>query len=301
MTTGPWRNSASAEPFAAEPLVATRGPCYDGRLGRLGAFHNPTGRGANAAMNLHHDDAYVLRTQPLGDADLIVTLFAAEGGKVRGVARSARRSRKRFGGALEPMTRVRLGWVEKTGRELHRIESMEIDRSFASMQADPTLQAACAVVAEMCEVFAHEGEPDRKTFDLVGAVLAALESDLDAWIGVRYFEYWLLRLHGLLPDTDRCAACDGPAGGTVLRVEPGLGARCHSCADDSIQTVRLGLSDCSFLDAARGNPPEAMGAHGDASRSGGALEAFFRASLEGFTERPIRAYRHLRAMTREMT
>ena len=87
----------------------------------------------------------------------------------------------------------------------------------------------------------------------------------------------------------------------TLRVEPGDGARCSACTDSSSRTVLLGLTDCSFLDAARGNRPEAMSAHGDAARPGGSLEAFFRASLEGFTERPIRAYRHLRAMTREMT
>jgi hypothetical protein len=68
------------------------------------------------------DQAYVLATQELGEADLIMTLLCEHTGLVRGVAPSARKSRKRFGGTLEPMTRVRATWNGKEGRELHRIK-----------------------------------------------------------------------------------------------------------------------------------------------------------------------------------
>jgi len=52
------------------------------------------------------DEAYVLGTSELGEADLIVTLLSEQHGRVRGVAASARKSRRRFGGAVDPMTRV---------------------------------------------------------------------------------------------------------------------------------------------------------------------------------------------------
>ena len=93
----------------------------------------------------------MLRTQELGDSDLIVSLVAREHGKLRGVARAARSSRRRFGGVLEPLTRVRVAWTEKVGRELHRIDSMDCVRSFSEMQADPARQAACAVLSEVSE------------------------------------------------------------------------------------------------------------------------------------------------------
>jgi DNA repair protein RecO (recombination protein O) len=254
-------------------------------------------------MRVLEDDAYVLRTWPLGDADLIVMLFAAAHGRVRGVARSARQSRRRFGGLLEPLTRVRLGWTEKDGRELHRIDALDGQHSYAAMQADPALQAACAVLAEMTEAFTHEGEPDRKSFDLLGAVLGAFEGGLDPWIGVRYFEYWLLRLHGLLPELERCVDCTRPTTGAAARVVPGAGALCDACAQAGEPAatgvaVRLSSREIAFLAAARASRPETLSGWSDAVRPGGGLDAFFRASLEGFVERPFRAYRHLRAQTR---
>ena len=86
-------------------------------------------------MIRQRDEAFVLRTQELGEADLIVTLLTEHHGQVRAVARSARRSRRRFGGVLEPMTRVRAAWTEREGRDLHGLDEIEARRSFAEMQA----------------------------------------------------------------------------------------------------------------------------------------------------------------------
>ena len=64
-------------------------------------------------MPLKESEAIVLRSYPLREADLLVTFFTREEGKLRGVARSAKKSRKRFGGALEPLTRVRLYYDDR--------------------------------------------------------------------------------------------------------------------------------------------------------------------------------------------
>ena len=66
-------------------------------------------------------EAIVLRTWPIREADQIVALFTREFGKVKGVAKSAAKSRRRFGGALEPMTHVRASFVEKPRQELVRL------------------------------------------------------------------------------------------------------------------------------------------------------------------------------------
>ena len=71
-------------------------------------------------------EAFVLRTGSLGESDVLITLFTRELGKVRGVARGARRSRKRFGGALEPLTRVRASFVEREGRDLVQVNDLEV-------------------------------------------------------------------------------------------------------------------------------------------------------------------------------
>jgi DNA repair protein RecO (recombination protein O) len=252
-------------------------------------------------MKQRRDEAYVLGVHELGEADLIVTLLAEGAGRVRGVAASARKSRRRFGGALEPLTRVRAAWTESFGRDLHRIDSLESARSFAVMQSDPTIQAACAVLCEVAVTLERENEPDPRVFRLVGAVLEALEDGLAPWIAVRYFEYWMLRLHGVLADISACGAC----GRALSDDDPGFvaqreGLRCRACAAGHEPPLRpLGLPARAFLMAAAILPPARMGAYRNAAPAGGALEELLLGGLEGFAERRFKTYRHLAAATRD--
>jgi DNA repair protein RecO (recombination protein O) len=239
----------------------------------------------------------VLGTQELGEADLIIGLLTERHGKVRGVAPQARRSRKRFGGALEPMTHVNALWHEKTGRDLHRIDSLECIRSFAVMQADPLRQAACAVTSELSDAFAREGQADSESFRLLGAALAALEEGVDVWVVIRYFEYWILRLHGLLPDLRRCAVCSSalPRNSTAV-VVPRKGPLCRECLTTSGERgVRFGRDQMTFFDKAQRSLPAQITGLSEVARPGGALEGLLRGTLESFAERSFRTYRHLHA------
>ncbi len=247
-------------------------------------------------MTAKVDDAYVLSTSELGEADLIVTLLAEHGGRVRGVAASARRSRRRFGGALDPLTRVRASWVEREGRELHRIEGLEPLRSFSAMQSDPVRLAACAVLSEITSTVAQEGQEESRSFRLLGAVLDALEAGLDAWVAVRYFEYWTLRLHGVLPDLEACAACERPVVGGRAYVGPAGRGLCGRCARTAGAAVRLTRRDAEFLSAVAASPPAAVAAFRDAARPGGACERLLLGALEAFADRAFRGYRHLRTL-----
>ncbi|HEX5044290.1 MAG TPA: DNA repair protein RecO [Candidatus Polarisedimenticolaceae bacterium] len=244
-------------------------------------------------MRHRSDEAYVLATQELGEADLIVTLLGESAGLVRGVAPSARKSRKRFGGALEPLTRVRAAWNEKQGRELHRIEALDLVRSYAAMQAEPARQAACAVLAEIFRAVAREDQPEPHGFRLLGAVLDAVEGGLDPFAAVRYAEYWTLRLHGVLSDPSACADCGAPLEEAGW-ASPVSGVLCPDCLRSrSVGARRLQPQDRAFLRAAAGSPPAAMQAHAAAARPGGALETLLRGGVESFVERTLRAYRHL--------
>ncbi len=71
-------------------------------------------------------EALILRTYPLREADLLVTFFTRAEGKVKGVAKSAKRSKRRFGGALEPLTYVVAHWEDKEKQELARLDSCDI-------------------------------------------------------------------------------------------------------------------------------------------------------------------------------
>lgn len=167
-------------------------------------------------MPLHTSDALVLRTYRLGDADRIVVMLTRDRGKKRGVARGAVRSRRRFGGALEPFTRVRVAYYEREQRELVRLDYADTLRSpLASSASD-----ACAYAsyfAELLDEWAHDNDPQERLFRLGVAVLDALADGVSPVRLARYFEYWLLRLQGVYPSIHACPRCgQGLVAGAVL-------------------------------------------------------------------------------------
>ena len=108
-------------------------------------------------MTEHVGEAIVLRTWPFHEADLVVSLFTREQGRVKGVARHALKSRRRFGGALEPMTHVRASYAERPRQELVRLDALEILSSPMSRPVDYARTAALQLVAEVLEEALPEG------------------------------------------------------------------------------------------------------------------------------------------------
>src|ERR1700733_1116632 len=104
--------------------------------------------------------AIVLRVWPFQEADLLVSLFTREQGKVKGVARHAMRSRRRFGGALEPMTHVRASYSERPKQELVRLDAFEILSSPLTRPVDYARTAALELVAEVLEELPEGGVDD---------------------------------------------------------------------------------------------------------------------------------------------
>ena len=101
-------------------------------------------------------DAVVLRTWPVHEADLIVSFFSRDYGRMRGVAKAALKSRKRFGGALEPMTMTRAWFAERPRQELVRLDQLEIIRSPLSSPVDHTRMAVLSFFAEVIDEALHD-------------------------------------------------------------------------------------------------------------------------------------------------
>jgi DNA repair protein RecO (recombination protein O) len=180
-------------------------------------------------MIQHVGEAIVLRTWPFHEADLLVSLFTREQGKVKGVARHALRSRRRFGGALEPMTYVRATYAERPRQELVRLDAFEILSSPLSRPVDYARVAALEMVAEVLEEAMPEGAPEDAVFRLALAVLEELQVGR-VWMPVTYFALWMNRLMGWMPELGHCAACGlDLRGGTVWYSEASDGV---TCADD---------------------------------------------------------------------
>jgi DNA repair protein RecO (recombination protein O) len=178
-------------------------------------------------MIQHVGEAIVLRTWPFHEADLLVSLFTREQGRVKGVARHAMRSRKRFGGALEPMTHVRATYVERPRQELVRLDAFEILSSPLSQPVDYARTAALQMVAEVLEEALPEGAPEDAVFRLALAVLEELQVGR-VWMPVTYFALWMNRLMGWMPELGHCAACGLDLRGGVVWWSPvGDGVTCE--------------------------------------------------------------------------
>ncbi len=157
-------------------------------------------------MALKESEAIVLRTYPLREADLLVTLFTRLEGKVKGVARSAKKSKRRFGGALEPLTCVRAYYEDREGQELARLDSCEVLESPLASQVSYPRAVALGHVAELLDELLPDREPNDAVFRLTLAVLAGLRGP-DVWMPITYFELWMTRLVGFLPQLSECLAC----------------------------------------------------------------------------------------------
>src|ERR1700758_1334409 len=161
-------------------------------------------------MALMESEAIVLRTYPLREADLLVTLFTRAEGKVRGVARSAKKSKRRFGGALEPMTYVRAFYDVRERQELARLDACEVLESPLATEVSYARAVALAHVAELLDELLPDREANDAIFRLTLSVLHALQGG-DAgdgiWMPLTYFELWLTRLVGFLPELTECVAC----------------------------------------------------------------------------------------------
>jgi DNA repair protein RecO (recombination protein O) len=168
---------------------------------------------------LYTADALILRTYKLGEADRIVVFLTRDRGKKRGVAKGARRPRSRFVGALEPLTEARVAYFEKERRELVGLNFAETIRSplalvgpaYASAQATgdghyvrETNDGALGYVsyfAELLDEWAQEADADERLYRLGASMLNALSAGAPVEPLARYFEYWLLRLQGVYPES----------------------------------------------------------------------------------------------------
>lgn len=157
-------------------------------------------------MALLTSDALILRTWPVQEADLIVSFFSREFGKVKGVAKAALKSRKRFGGALEPMTLTRAYFADRPRRELVRLDQLEPLHSPLSLPVDYARAAVLSFYAEVLEEALPEYDPHETVFRLVLAVLDQTTVE-NPWMPLTYFSLWMIRLMGWLPDLSVCSAC----------------------------------------------------------------------------------------------
>jgi DNA repair protein RecO (recombination protein O) len=160
-------------------------------------------------------EALVLRTYPLKEADLVVSFFTRDQGKLRGVAKRARRPKSMFGSGLERLSHVRMSYFQRETRELVNLDGCELIHSQFGLVSDFATSVALDYFAEASDLLLPDAESSDKFFRLLLTVLESLqppvgEEDVPSgrlWRAVTYFSLWAVRLSGWLPELHACLTC----------------------------------------------------------------------------------------------
>lgn len=146
-------------------------------------------------------ESFILRTYPFREADLVVSFLARDQGKLRGVARRARRPKSGFGSGLERLSHVQVSYSQRENRELVGVDGCELIHSQFELQSDYGTGVALDYMAEVSEQLLAPGEQSELFFRLLAATLDYLRAERDQglWPAVTYFSLWAVRLSGFLP------------------------------------------------------------------------------------------------------
>lgn len=180
-------------------------------------------------MPLYRDDAIVLRTHKLGEADRIVTLLTKHHGKVRAVAKGVRRTSSRIGARMEPFMLADVQLYE--GRNLDIVSQVEMREPYARRIAEDyqLFTAATAMVETADKLVDHEKEPALQQYRLLHGALGALSRrEHDPGLVLDSFLLRSLAIAGYAPSFDVCASCGKPGPHKAFAIAEG-GAVCENC------------------------------------------------------------------------
>jgi DNA repair protein RecO (recombination protein O) len=184
------------------------------------------------------DEALVLSTLDYGEADRLVTLLTRERGKLTAFAAGARKSRRRFAGALEPYMRLRVQLVETRGSTV-RLDSADILAGYYSARADLSLIARALYAVELCRELTREHEPHPELFELLEGYLRRLDAKEAGPTSLLAFELAALAQAGLMPRFDTCALCGGSPGERPRFDQSHGGAVCEACSGRARDAVAV--------------------------------------------------------------
>jgi DNA repair protein RecO (recombination protein O) len=209
-------------------------------------------------MPLIKATAIILRSRKWGEADRIVTCYAKSVGKIRAIARGARRQKSRFGAALEPFTVCRLELFEKTGDTLFRISHVDVVSSFHVLREDLGLMAAAARMVNVVAAVTPDGDPDPVLFETLEQGLVSLCQSEDPACTALLFQIRLLGLTGFRPQTDHCVACGKTRIAGAPQFSPLAGGLvCMPCAArQHTRCVSLSQGSLAFLQQAARLAPQ---------------------------------------------
>jgi DNA repair protein RecO (recombination protein O) len=199
-----------------------------------------------APPKTYRAQALVIKNAPFGEADLLVTLYTREGGKLRALARGARRSGSRMVGHFEPLTVVGLSLAR--GRSLDTVTQVEVEQNFTLLKSQLSTMSRALYVAELVDGFGAESHDNQDLFQLAVDTLAAMEREPQRDLVLRCFELHLLRVSGFMPELFQCVECSSPLLPEQHRFSPDAGGTlCFQCAPAGVLVRPLSVRALKVL------------------------------------------------------
>lgn len=216
-------------------------------------------------MALTETEGMSLKSYDLADADKIIVFFTKDNGLIRGVAKGAKRLKSKFGSSLEPFSIVQLTYLEKDGRELVSIQQNELIKSYFNDASKPKLLQTFGYLFDLLCSFAPPNEPNKHLYRMTKACLelgVGSLKDIDSI--ALYFEFWILRLSGYLPNWEVCGGCKRRLNNKeFVTFQTDFRVFCAGCTSDGrgqkiasverfVFLAAQSLSPTKFIEAVRG-------------------------------------------------
>ncbi len=203
-------------------------------------------------METIEDAAIVVAGRDLGESDRLMTFISMRHGKVRAVAKGARRSRKRFLNALEPCTMLNIRVVPPRATGLGRLDGAEIVESYPAIRGSVKKFMLASLCCELADMWVQEEDPHSDIFGLLQWYLSTLSSNASGLMATLVFKTRILSMAGYRQVWDQCARCGARIqGGCINFSMKSGGCICESCGSDkgTGQHVAAGtLKSLAFID-----------------------------------------------------
>ncbi len=204
-------------------------------------------------MSIFRTQAIVTHSIPYGESDRIVTFLTRDFGKMKGIAKGARRSQKRFQNALSLFSHIRLIFFDREGMGLVRVNGCDILHSFPKIRDHLEKIYYGEYFLELVNEMAGEREVNLESFELLLSFLSDLENTEPREERLRMFEIRMLSLFGYRPNMKRCDSCkrewehlqDMPS--VFFSLEQGS-LMCEACSQTRSDLVPLSLGTARFIE-----------------------------------------------------
>jgi DNA repair protein RecO (recombination protein O) len=211
-------------------------------------------------MPLYKTKAIILRSTPYAEADRIVSLYTLEFGKIRGIAKGAKRSQKRFGNTLEIGSYVSASFFEKETSELVRLNHCDLIRSFKGLCEDIKKLAWASYLIELINEMTGERIPNKALFRLLLFFLHLIDRGSFREEVLRVFEIRLFSLLGYQPQFNACRRCQKGLSEEKIHFSAREGGViCSSCAGGLPGLIPISLGTIKTLRLAQTLPLEKVG------------------------------------------